>query len=235
MRVRLRPHVFGIDYPAMNNSRKIGPEWLASRERRGLDIMTASSALPLAVPLGAATSALLAYELGESPYIVQQRVGSHPELLLSMPKLKTLSGPVTNGMSAHGFDHERAGPIGKRVRQLHLDELPQLYSVLQGKMSIIGPRPQTPIAFEQTMDLLNSAEQKEFLSARRDARPGMIWPGGEQQHTLKKDMGLYEKAHTIIEYVATASMENDIRLITISFAAVIRSYRDELTGRTADE
>ena len=229
----MRPHVLSGTL-TMHYSERVGPEWLASCERRRLDVITAASMLPVAVPLGITASALLAYELGEAPFMSQERIGSYPETKFSVPKLKTLSGPVTNGLSARGFDHDRAGPIAKRVRQLHLDEMPQLYSVLRGDMSIIGPRPLTPVEFEQTMDILSSDEQSQFLEARRQARPGIVWPGSEQQHTRGKDVELYEKAHLTIDYSATASMRSDVELITKTLGAVISSNRRQLARKSSE-
>jgi len=117
--------------------------------------------------------------------------------------------------------------VGHWLRRCHVDELPQLFDVLRGEMSVVGPRPEVP----QYVDLLN-AEQREILSIR----PGItdlasIWIGdkGELVEGALDPERVYTdeirpvKIRLQLEYVRTRSMRKDVVI-------VCRTFIDHLIG-----
>jgi lipopolysaccharide/colanic/teichoic acid biosynthesis glycosyltransferase len=102
-------------------------------------------------------------------FYVQDRVGQHGRIF-RMIKLRTMwddaeaeSGPVW----AEGDDDPRVTPVGRVLRRLHLDELPQLINVLRGEMSLVGPRPERPCFVQELR------EQVPDYDRRLAVRPGM--------------------------------------------------------------
>lgn len=206
----------------MTNVRQLrGEEWLTSKRRRRFEIAAASAISIPATALALAASSALYLEHGDFPLIFQNRIGHDQDNLLRMPKLKTLSGPVTNGLSPNGHNHERAGPVGKSMRKYHIDELPQLPLIMTGRMSVVGPRPLTPVEYEQTMDELSPQEQTQFIEAKKMAKPGVVWPGSDAQHTQGIDLGFHDKALETIEFAQTASFESEVALISRAVKAIV--------------
>jgi lipopolysaccharide/colanic/teichoic acid biosynthesis glycosyltransferase len=114
------------------------------RAKRAFDVIVASIALVLAAPVMAVLALFVHRTPG--PVIYRQvRLGERGRRF-TMYKLRTMvDGAEAPGSAAWASDRDpRATPIGALMRRLHLDELPQLWNVLKGDMSIVGPRPERP-------------------------------------------------------------------------------------------
>jgi len=112
------------------------------RLKRALDLAVLLVSLPVTLALGGFTALYTAVRAGRPLLFIQQRIGRDGEPF-AMPKFRTMvpdaeasSGPVQSTVGDH-----RVVPGMRWIRQSRLDELPQLLSVLQGRMSIVGPRP----------------------------------------------------------------------------------------------
>src|SRR5690554_7462025 len=77
-----------------------------------------------------------------SPLFLQQRVGRHQKLF-TLVKFRTMRKD-TEHTASHLVDASAVTPIGRFLRRVKLDELPQLWNVLKGEMSLVGPRPCLP-------------------------------------------------------------------------------------------
>lgn len=110
--------------------------------KRGLDLLLALLALPLILALGLPLALLLALHFGGNPFFVQQRIGyaERPFLFLKFRTMRTSFDAAGNPLP----DAERLTWLGRWVRRLSLDELPQVLLVLTGKLSWVGPRPLLP-------------------------------------------------------------------------------------------
>ena len=98
-----------------------------------------------------------------SPLFYQQRVGRH-ERLFTLLKLRTMS-PDTESVGTHEVNPNQVTAWGRLLRKAKIDELPQLWNVLKGEMSLVGPRPCLP---NQT-ELI---QERQKLGVFRD-RPGI--------------------------------------------------------------
>ncbi|MGH3064811.1 MAG: sugar transferase [Gaiellaceae bacterium] len=167
------------------DSQSATPSWFASvldlehqnysaRAKRMLDIVVASVALVLASPLFAVVP-LLVRASGRGPVFYRQtRVGESGKLF-EILKFRTMIPDAESGQAVWAStDDPRATPIGRVLRKSRIDELPQLWNVMRGEMSIVGPRPERP----EFLAVLG--EHVPFWSRRDLLKPGIT--GWAQVH-----------------------------------------------------
>jgi Sugar transferases involved in lipopolysaccharide synthesis len=129
---------------------------------RILDILFATLGLVFGLPFLVAIYVVGLFDTG-SPLFRQERVGrcKKPFILV---KFRTMA-PETKSVASHLADSSSITPVGRFLRRTKLDELPQLWNVLKGEMSLVGPR---PCLFNQ-VELIQERESRGVL----DARPGI--------------------------------------------------------------
>jgi len=115
-----------------------------TRAKRILDLAGAVGGLILLSPLFALLAALIKAHDGGPVFFTQERVGYRGRLF-RMWKLRTMvAGAEELGLPLTVGRDRRVTPVGALLRRLKLDELPQLFNVLVGDMSLVGPRPEVP-------------------------------------------------------------------------------------------
>ncbi|MGO9843218.1 MAG: sugar transferase [Candidatus Acidiferrales bacterium] len=137
--------------------------------KRVIDIFFAGSALLLTCPLMAAVGLTIRWCDG-GPVLFRQKRPGHRGKPFTLLKFRTMR----EARDAQGLllpDAERLTPLGKALRQLSLDELPQLWNVVRGDMSLVGPRP-------LLMEYLDRYSAEEMR--RHNVKPGMT--GWAQVH-----------------------------------------------------
>ena len=189
--------------------------------RRAQDILLSSLALVALSPLLLVTYAAIWIDSpGASPIFAQQRVGRNGKLF-KMYKFRTMCPDAEqklkdlmehNEMDGPGFKMKRDPRItrvGRFIRKASIDELPQLWSVLVGDMSLVGPRPPVP---QEVM--------KYTLAQRRrlDVKPGLtcFW-----QVQGRGDVPFSQQVEMDIRYVDSQNMWLDIGLILKTIPAVL--------------
>lgn len=176
--------------------------------KRVLDFSAALIVLAVLLVLFLALAALLAAANRGTPFFRQTRPGRHGKLF-RIVKFKTM----TDEKDARGEllpDERRLTRAGRLVRSLSLDELPQLFNVLAGQMSFIGPRPLLPEYLT-----LYSAEQ----ARRHDVRPGIT---GWAQVNGRNSIGWDRKFELDVWYVDHLSLLLDARIILLTLAKVVQ-------------
>jgi lipopolysaccharide/colanic/teichoic acid biosynthesis glycosyltransferase len=136
-------------------SRSVSPAWFASvldinrqnysaRAKRVFDVIVASFALILTLPLLLVIPVLIRLS-GPGPVLFRQmRIGESGELF-EMLKFRSMVPDAENGQAVWASENDpRTTGIGRILRLTSLDELPQLWNVVRGEMSIVGPRPERP-------------------------------------------------------------------------------------------
>lgn len=175
--------------------------------KRLLDIIIAGTALIILSPLYAFVAYKVKKNLGSPVLFRQVRPGLHGKPF-EMIKFRTMKDAVdANGNPLP--DSERLTPFGKMLRATSLDEMPELWNVIKGDMSIVGPR---PLLMEYLP--LYSPEQAK----RHDVRPGMT---GHAQVNGRNAIGWEEKFKLDTWYVENQSVWLDFKIMLKTVKKVI--------------
>lgn len=167
--------------------------------KRLLDVIIASIALILLSPLYAVVAYKVKKNLGSPVLFRQVRPGLHGKPF-EMIKFRTMKDAV-NEQGNPLPDSERLTPFGQMLRSTSLDEMPELWNVIKGDMSIVGPR---PLLMEYLP--LYSPEQAK----RHDVRPGMT---GHAQVNGRNAIGWEEKFKLDTWYVENQSIWLDFKIM----------------------
>ncbi|MNG58922.1 putative sugar transferase EpsL [compost metagenome] len=167
--------------------------------KRLLDIIIASTALILLSPLYAFVAYKVKKNLGSPVLFRQVRPGLHGKPF-EMIKFRTMKDAVdANGQPLP--DSERLTAFGKMLRSTSLDEMPELWNVIKGDMSIVGPRP----LLTEYLPLYNEEQAK-----RHNVRPGMT---GYAQVNGRNAIGWEEKFKLDTWYVEHQSILLDFKIM----------------------
>ena len=185
--------------------------------KRGIDVAASALGLLCLSPVLAAITVWLHFaNRGACAFFRQDRPGLHGNIF-RLIKFKTM----TDRRDAAGHllpDADRLTPVGRFVRSTSLDELPQLWNVLRGDMSLIGPRPLLP----RYMPWYTDAELH-----RHDVRPGITgWAQCHGRNAVSWD----EKLAMDVWYVNHISFMTDVRVILKTIKSVIKRESIEVTG-----
>lgn len=115
-------------------------------------------------------------------------------------------------------DDDRITPVGKVLRQIHFDELPQIFNILKGDMSLVGPRPERPEIAEQYLK-----EIPEF-NYRLKVKAGLT---GYAQVYGKYNTTPYDKLKLDLTYIETYSFVQDIKLLMLTFKILFQKENTE--------
>lgn len=176
--------------------------------KRALDILLALILLPIAgIPVCCCYAAIKAETRGPA-FFVQERPGLHGKIF-RLYKLRTMIVETErDGRSL--TDMERMTKAGKVIRALSLDELPQLWNILKGDMSFIGPRPLLPSYLP-----LYTQEQMR----RHEVRPGI---SGWAQVNGRNEISWEQKFERDVWYVDNLSFRLDCRIFWMTLCNVLK-------------
>lgn len=182
------------------------PRWTRIVLKRFIDLVISGSALLLLCPVLAAVAMLVRIQMGSPALFRQMRPGLNG-VPFQMVKFRTMRGGV-DGEGNHLPDAQRLTPLGRFMRSASLDELPELWNVLKGDMSIVGPR---PLLMEYLP--LYSPEQ----ARRHHVRPGITgWAQVNGRNAISWD----EKFALDVWYVDNQSLWLDIRILALTVRKV---------------
>ena len=182
--------------------------------KRILDFSVAFLLLFLLSPLLLfATIGLFVANSGK-PFFLQQRPGKDGEIF-TIVKFKTMNDTKDKNGDLLS-DAERLTPIGRFVRKTSLDELPQLFNVLKGDMSLIGPRP----LLVQYLPLYNEQQRK-----RHNVRPGIT---GWAQVNGRNAISWQQKFEYDVWYTENIALKLDVLIVLKTIQKVIK--REGIAG-----
>ncbi|MEL7834391.1 sugar transferase [Fodinibius sp. Rm-B-1B1-1] len=176
--------------------------------KRIIDIVFSMVILALLSPLVILISILLFIQNRGHLFFYQQRIG-YQEKPFWIIKFKTMS----DKKDAEGHlmpDTERITKVGEWVRQLSLDELPQLINVLKGEMSLVGPRPLLP----KYVPLYSERQHH-----RHDVKPGIT---GWAQVNGRNSISWTQKFEHDLYYVTHQSLYLDLKILWLTFIKVLQ-------------
>ena len=223
MTVHFDTALLGSDAPIKASPPRVPPHgpyagWL----KRALDIaLVLVASVPVALTV--AILALLVSRDGHSPFYLQDRIGRGGRVF-RMWKLRSMVADADRILEVHlasdpaaraEWDHHqklrhdpRITPIGQALRKSSLDELPQLWNVLLGDMSLVGPRP--------------------IMRNQRGLYPGTDYytmrPGitGLWQISIRNESSFHDRAGYDTDYASRISLGTDLRVIVATFRVVLR-------------
>lgn len=182
--------------------------------KRAFDIVFSLIALVLLGPLLVLIAILVRLDSPGASVFRQRRAGWHgkPFIMLKFRTMKSDVDPY--GVSPHSGKDPRLTALGKFLRESSLDELPQLWNVLAGSMSIVGPRP----LYERQAALWNEHQHR-----RLDVKPGLT---GYAQACGRGVLTHEEKIEMDVYYVDNRSMKIDLKIIFQTFSGIFGRKTD---------
>lgn len=176
--------------------------------KRLFDVMVAAISLLFLLPLLLVLTILVAVNLGRPAFFVQVRPGrgGRPFRIL---KFRTMLD-LFDANAVPLPDEERLTPFGRWLRSTSLDELPELWNVVKGDMSLVGPRPL----------LMRYVERyTPFQARRQEVRPGIT---GWAQVKGRNELSWDEKFELDVWYVDNRSFLLDLKILLMTLLQVVR-------------
>jgi undecaprenyl phosphate N,N'-diacetylbacillosamine 1-phosphate transferase len=159
------------------------------------------------LPFFGLVAILLGISLNKWPFFIQKRPG-YKQTIFSIYKFKTMRDTRDENGSLLP-DFERITPIGKIIRKLSMDELPQLINVLKGEMSFVGPRP----LLQEYLPLYSKEQNK-----RHEVKPGIT---GWAQVNGRNTLSWQDKFKHDVYYVENQSFFLDLRILIKTVVKVL--------------
>ncbi len=195
--------------------------------KRAIDILFALPGLLVAAPVIAMLAVLVRLTSKGPAFYVQERVGKDGRVF-KIVKLRTMvaDAEARTGPVWASANDPRETPLGRVLRRTHLDELPQLWNVLRGDMSLIGPRPERPVFVEKF-----KREIPDYTE-RLAVRPGITgW--AQVNHFYDQSIDdVRRKVHFDCEYIQRMGWGIDIRIMWATALRMI-GRKGGATGREA--
>ena len=187
--------------------------------KRILDIAVAVTALIILSPVMLITAVMIKLDSKGPVLYSQERVGLYGKTFF-VHKFRSMKqdaeakcGPV---LAAEG--DTRITKFGRLMRATRLDELPQLFNVLKGEMSIVGPRPERPFFVKQFI------AQKPEYDYRHNVKPGIT---GLAQIAGKYNTSAYDKLIYDLLYIQDVSVKTDLMIMLQTFKVLLTKSSTE--------
>jgi lipopolysaccharide/colanic/teichoic acid biosynthesis glycosyltransferase len=195
----------------------------ASVGKRAIDLAVAGVALLVALPFFAVLAWLIRRDGGPALFS-QVRIG-RGNMPFTLYKFRTMHADRLD-LSWAFVDDPRVTRVGRVLRRTHLDELPQLWNVLKGDMSLVGPRPEQPEYVETLQQLEPSYELRHL------AKPGMTgWAQVRCGYARSAEESLWKLCHDL-HYVKHRSLRLELaimaRTVRLLCRSLVRESRHEL-------
>ncbi len=193
--------------------------------KRVFDALFSATTLVLIAPLLLVIAAVVAAESRGGAFYHQERIGRHG-VPFRLHKFRSMQVHREGAQVTLGTSDPRITSVGRVLRNYKLDELPQLWNVVKGDMSLVGPRPEVA-----KYVALYTDEMREVLTVR----PGITDPasiaGFDEGERLEaaadperyyRDIIMPEKVQQQLAYVRSATFGSDIRIIARTFFRIFK-------------
>lgn len=181
------------------------------------DYLLALFLLLTSLPLFILITALLLIEHRGSPFFVQSR-GGIGQSVFNIIKFKTMNDKKdTNGQLLP--DSERLSKLGGFIRKTSLDELPQLFNILRGDMSLVGPRPLK----SEYLELYSEIQRQ-----RHNVKPGIT---GWAQINGRNNLSWSQKFELDVWYVTNANFFLDIKILFLTVVKIFKFSDVNMDGQ----
>lgn len=204
-------HIGSVPVMRIRTPKLEGPAWAV---KRAFDIVVSGFLLLLLAPVMTACAVAVRWEGGPGVIFRQERVGRDGRTFQCL-KFRSMK-PATSTESATQWNianDNRVGPVGKVLRRSSLDELPQLWSILKGDMTLVGPRPERPHFVDRF-----SAEIDRY-DHRHRVRAGLT--GLAQVSGLRGDTPISDRARFDNYYIENWSLWLDAKVLIRTLGEVL--------------
>lgn len=190
--------------------------WLRTAVKRVFDIVFATLLIGLTWPLMVLTGFLILLESGGPVLYRQQRVGLDGRLF-NVVKFRSMNADAERDGQPRwaSLKDDRVTRVGRVIRKLRIDELPQLFSVLGGDMSLVGPRPERPFFVEQLTRAL------PFYAVRHSVKPGVTGWAQVHYHYGASVDDAAEKLQYDLYYVKNHTLLLDLLVLVQTVGVVL--------------
>jgi exopolysaccharide biosynthesis polyprenyl glycosylphosphotransferase len=212
-RTAVGDHLWGFPCLRLGRSAMDRPSWMV---KRAADVVLAGSGLLLVSPILAACAVAVRMDGGPGVVFRQERIGldGHAFTVLKFRSLR----PVDEEESATRWnisDDHRMGAVGRFLRRTSLDELPQLWNVVRGEMSLVGPRPERPFF------VTRFAQAYPQYRDRHRVPVGIT--GFAQVNGLRGDTSIEDRTRFDNYYIESWSLWQDVKILLRTVASVLQS------------
>ncbi len=177
----------------------------ATRGKHLFDAIAAFFLIIIFAPLMVLIAILIKLTSRGDIFFSHKRIGLNNQLFV-IHKFRSLHVDTPSYSEKPGaIDDKRITPIGKWLRKTSLDELPQLFNVIKGEMSLVGPRPEMPFLAEH---------YESWENQRHLVRPGMT---GLWQLSPRRQGAIREGISVDLEYIENLSFWNDFKILIRTF------------------
>ncbi len=216
----LSDHIGSIPVMRIRTPNLQGPAWAV---KRGFDVVVGAVLLAALAPVIAACALATRLEGGPGVIFSQPRVGRNGQVFNCL-KFRTMKPADTSEAATRWTisSDQRVGRVGRFLRRSSLDELPQLWNVLRGDMSLVGPRPIRPTFFEELIQEIPAYWQRLVV------RPGLT---GFAQLRLTREMTWAEKLAHDFEYIADRSVRLYLSIVIHTAGLVLSRPLAAIAGR----
>ena len=202
-------------FPLVDIMPQLMPVW-EKKLKRLMDIVISTFLLILNSPIIFVSAIFIKVESKGPVFYLQERSGKNGKIfrIIKFRSMRNdaekLSGPVWSTK-----DDPRITKVGKFIRKVRIDELPQMVNVLKGEMSLVGPRPERPFFVEKL------SEEIPFYKRRLKVRPGITgW--AQVKHKYDESVeDVKEKLRFDLFYIENMSLRNDMKILVRTVFVVI--------------
>ncbi len=194
-----------------NPKELLSNKYLNGKSKRAFDLLFTILVLPVGLPLLLLCTAWLLITVGLPVVFAQKRVGRNGRQF-TMLKLRTLR----NGANNHNGTRHEPGDItiaGRILRAVKVDELPQMWNIIKGEMSWVGPRPEVPFYVEKYTDI------DPKFRFRLLALPGITGIAQLNNPNATPEDNLDKLKHDL-HYIKNASLWMDIKILIKTFLVI---------------
>ena len=207
----LPDHIGSIPVMRLAPPALYGPAWAL---KRAFDVVLSVALLLFLAPIFALCALAVRIEGGPGVIFRQDRVGQNG-MTFKCLKFRTMkpADPTESATRWSVAYDSRIGPVGRILRRSSLDELPQLWNILRGDMTLVGPRPERPYFVDKY-----SAEVPRYAQRHR-VRAGLT--GFAQVSGLRGDTSIIDRARFDNYYIENWSLWMDVKVLIRTFAEVL--------------
>lgn len=197
----LGQEMWGYPLARLGGSAEVRSSW---RLKRLVDLVGAGALIVLSAPVLAAVATAVRLSSPGPILYKQERVG-HRGRVFEMYKFRSMVENDDGDTTWTVEEDDRVTPVGRVIRATHLDELPQLFNVLRGDMSLVGPRPERPHFVDLFSDKFDSYAERHRVPA------GMT--GWSQVNGLWGDTSIEARCRLDNRYIESWSLRRDLLIL----------------------